>query len=66
MESLEKPKNCAECEHYDGTCLLSPKKWESWRLMEVRPQEWCPLKNSSDQIHKSVHFERGDYGKTDI
>ena len=39
----QKPDNCSLCEHYDGTCLLSPKNWEIWRLMEKRRPDWCPL-----------------------
>lgn len=43
MYNGEKPCNCSECEYYDGTCLLSPKNWEIWRLMEQRRPLWCPL-----------------------
>lgn len=38
-----KPDNCSLCEYYDGTCLLSQKNWEIWKLMEKRRPDWCPL-----------------------
>lgn len=43
---MDKPNNCAECEHYDGMCDLAPDIWESWRTLEVRRPEWCPLEKT--------------------
>lgn len=45
---MDKPNNCAECEHYDGMCNLAPDIWESWRTLEVRRPEWCPLERNGD------------------
>ena len=53
---MDMPNNCAECEHYDGMCNLAP--WESWRTLEVRRPEWCPLERNGDNKALSYQSKR--------